>query len=274
LLSLLIECGADVNARDTDPAGKTALYIAAHQWNEEALRTLIDVGADVFSKHADSHHQTPFHAAVAEGPIGPASILLDHGVDILAEHDLCCPERSRRSRISPGTPTTWPVVGTGRHASEPGWTHQRAVLARKFVAECILNHSHCSYQVGQLPTRVIRDGSANKEPHLHISGGEYDKYVTLSDCWGGVNPFTTTIRTLRQRMQNIRSSELPKTFQDAVIITRSLGVAYLWIDSLCILQDDTEDWSKEAARMKDVYTNCYAMISADNSSTRTAVASP
>jgi hypothetical protein len=66
-------------------------------------------------------------------------------------------------------------------------------------------------------------------------------------------------------MWMIGFDELPRTFQDAVTITRSLGVAYLWIDSLCILQDDAEDWRKEAAKTKDVYANCYDMISADDS---------
>lgn len=58
---------------------------------------------------------------------------------------------------------------------------------------------------------------------------------------------------------------MPKTFQDAVAITRSLGVQYLWIDSLCILQDSREDWETEAANMKRVYAGCYAMISANAS---------
>jgi hypothetical protein len=58
---------------------------------------------------------------------------------------------------------------------------------------------------------------------------------------------------------------MPKTFQDAVIITRSLGVKYLWIDSLCIIQDNMDNWNIEAARMKSVYAGCYTMIAADNS---------
>ncbi|KAL2150969.1 hypothetical protein VTH82DRAFT_6067 [Thermothelomyces myriococcoides] len=89
--------------------------------------------------------------------------------------------------------------------------------------------------------------------------------MTLSHCWGGINPLTTTNATLLQRRREIPFKSLPKTFQDAVTITRSLGVKYLWIDSLCIIQDDRDDWVREAARMKDIYANCYAMISADGS---------
>jgi hypothetical protein len=46
---------------------------------------------------------------------------------------------------------------------------------------------------------------------------------------------------------------LPSTFHDAVIITRKLGIGHLWIDSLCIIQDSTDDWKHEAARMGDIY---------------------
>src|SRR5438034_1924444 len=51
---------------------------------------------------------------------------------------------------------------------------------------------------------------------------------------------------------------LPKTFQDAVLLTRALGVRYLWIDSLCIIQDDEKDWKRENPKMGEVYQ--YATI--------------
>lgn len=76
-------------------------------------------------------------------------------------------------------------------------------------------------------------------------------------------PMTTTIATFEQRQENIPFADLPKTFQDAIIITRRLGIQYLWIDSLCIIQDSEEDWTKEAARMGSVYRNCLVCIAAD-----------
>ncbi|KAF1968012.1 HET-domain-containing protein, partial [Bimuria novae-zelandiae CBS 107.79] len=119
--------------------------------------------------------------------------------------------------------------------------------------------------MGRLPTRVIRVGSAREEPRLYVSNNECANYVTLSHCWGGVKPLITTTDTLEARTTCIPYDTLPKTFQDAVMITRSLGVEYLWIDSLCIIQDSVDDWAKEAASMKDVYADCYVMISADDS---------
>lgn len=59
-------------------------------------------------------------------------------------------------------------------------------------------------------------------------------------------------------------SELPKTFQDAVKVTRELGVLYLWIDSLCIIQygDGGEDWKRESGRMENVFSYAYCTIAA------------
>jgi hypothetical protein len=54
-------------------------------------------------------------------------------------------------------------------------------------------------------------------------------------------------------MKKIEETNLPKTFRDAITITRKLGLSHLWIDSLCICQDDLEDWKAESKKMADVY---------------------
>jgi len=56
---------------------------------------------------------------------------------------------------------------------------------------------------------------------------------------------------------------LPKTFQDAVNIVRDFGIRYLWIDCLCIIQDDKDDWAAESANMSLIYEQCLFMIAAD-----------
>lgn len=66
-------------------------------------------------------------------------------------------------------------------------------------------------------------------------------------------PIKTTVATLEQRKQSIPLASLPKTFRDAVIITRRFGIQYIWIDSLCILQDSAADWERESAVMGDIY---------------------
>jgi hypothetical protein len=64
-------------------------------------------------------------------------------------------------------------------------------------------------------------------------------------------------------MDSIPVATLPKTFADAVLLTRKLGIKYIWIDSLCIIQGDPEDWVRESARMAEVYQNAVLTISAD-----------
>jgi hypothetical protein len=63
----------------------------------------------------------------------------------------------------------------------------------------------------------------------------------------------------------ITAESLPKTFQEAIIVTRALGVEYIWIDSLCIIQDDIQDWRYESSQMCDVYNNSYCNIAATHS---------
>jgi hypothetical protein len=65
-----------------------------------------------------------------------------------------------------------------------------------------------------------------------------------------------------QHLSNIPWSSLSKTFQDAIEVSHGLGINYLWIDSLCIVQDNEDDWAKESAVMKDVYGFSYVTIAA------------
>ncbi|KAH7635705.1 HET domain protein pin-c2 [Sordaria sp. MPI-SDFR-AT-0083] len=91
-------------------------------------------------------------------------------------------------------------------------------------------------------------------------------YLTLSHCWGPPEkrPTMTTKKTLAQRMERIPFSDLPPTFQEAVDVTRQLGQRYLWIDSLCIVQDDKDDWGREAGLMSKVYSQAYCTLAALN----------
>jgi hypothetical protein len=118
--------------------------------------------------------------------------------------------------------------------------------------------------VACLPTRVIYVGQDNLNIRLHISeSGQKDRYAALSHCWGGSNPLITTTDNVVSHVENLPYESLPHTFRDAILVARALGLEYLWIDSLCILQNSVEDWTNEAARMANVYQNAYVTISAD-----------
>lgn len=77
--------------------------------------------------------------------------------------------------------------------------------------------------------------------HLYETNEETEQYIYLSHCWGGHQPLKTDVSTIEARKKGINWDELPRTFQDAVVMTRALGIRYLWIDSLCTVQDDEED---------------------------------
>ena len=75
----------------------------------------------------------------------------------------------------------------------------------------------------------------------------------------------TTSENYQLNRKGVSLASLPKSFRDAVDFTRKLEIRYLWIDSLCIVQDDDEDWRRESANMDEIYQNAFLTISALNS---------
>lgn len=122
-----------------------------------------------------------------------------------------------------------------------------------------------------MPTRLIDVGTTDA-PSLHLveraDGNITANYIALSHCWGRPTRkkrFCTYTDNIQDLKQHIPFDELPLTFQHAVTATRALRVRYLWIDSLCIIQEDPEDWKVEAAKMEDVFTSAYCTIAASSS---------
>ncbi|KAL6864463.1 HET domain-containing protein [Trichoderma novae-zelandiae] len=147
-------------------------------------------------------------------------------------------------------------------------------LLRRWVDACRRHHSSCwetlsgsvidESQLPELPSRVIHV-SGNKV-RLLPSGGRRGRYATLSHCWGspGRQPLKTTQANLQSHLQDIPWTLIPKTFRDAITVTRNIGLAYVWIDSLCIVQDDHEDWLKESKRMGSIYEQAEITIAASH----------
>ncbi|KAB5566349.1 heterokaryon incompatibility protein-domain-containing protein [Coniochaeta sp. 2T2.1] len=143
-----------------------------------------------------------------------------------------------------------------------------SALARSWTNECISNHPACSQgsSAATLPTRVIEvlppSGTDMVRLHL-ITGRETDaRYAALSYCWGKAQTCLTTSTTLPSHIAGIPLASLHKTIRDAVLTTRELGIPYLWVDALCIIQDSDSDKSVEIAKMGDIYTNATVTISA------------
>jgi hypothetical protein len=88
------------------------------------------------------------------------------------------------------------------------------------------------------------------------------QYATLSHCWGGIDFLKLTTTTLELFKKSIPLEQLTKTFRDTIAVVRKLGIPYLWIDSLCIIQDSSEDWETEATLMSSVYGSSTITIAA------------
>jgi len=120
-----------------------------------------------------------------------------------------------------------------------------------------------------MPTRLLYVGDLILDSlRLHCpKKNDRIRYIALSHCWGELSDdhkrqFCTTDDNINARLKEFSFSKLPKTFQDAVQVTRQLGIEYLWIDSLCILQWNEEDWQRESGRMEDVFASAYCTIAA------------
>ncbi|KAH6706391.1 heterokaryon incompatibility protein-domain-containing protein [Leptodontidium sp. MPI-SDFR-AT-0119] len=164
----------------------------------------------------------------------------------------------------PNQPSPWPVFGARPEISIDSESENCFQRIEDWIRNCMKGHADChqpSYTA--LPSRLVDVGSADSQKlKLVETRGIEGTYFTLSHCWGGNQPLKTTKATLRERMGGIKWESLPKTFQDAVTITRKLRMQYIWIDSLCIVQDDADDWETEAANMGAIYEASLLTISA------------
>ncbi|SPQ24876.1 77a0289c-5977-4b4b-aa69-7e20f3972421 [Thermothielavioides terrestris] len=137
-------------------------------------------------------------------------------------------------------------------------------LARDWLAECSQKHSRCGpVPEAPLPTPVLDLGLGSSDAvRLRELKGHIGRYLCLSYCWGRLEFLKTTRDNFERHKQGINPEELPRTFRDAIMIARALGVRYLWIDALCIIQDDVDDadWKRESATMADIYRRSYLTL--------------
>ncbi|KAI1080326.1 HET-domain-containing protein [Whalleya microplaca] len=142
-----------------------------------------------------------------------------------------------------------------------------AILIRPWIENCETDHLKCKAPLSNLPTRVVDVGAEGEEPRLVVTAGEIGRYLALSHCWRP-NPdgvIRTKTATIEEHQRCIPMARLSNTFRSAVEITRSLGIQYLWIDSLCIIQDDVDDWERESVKMGSIYSSAFAKIAASAS---------
>jgi hypothetical protein len=149
--------------------------------------------------------------------------------------------------------------------SERSWTQ---IL--EWVNECTARHTVCQNRSPvtrqQWPTRLIAVGDSNSTNIRLCDTSALNcsalVYITLSHCWGQLVPKQLLTENYSTYLEAIDLNDLPKTFRDAVEVARKLEVPYLWIESLCIVQNSAIDWASESSKMNDVYNNSYLNLAA------------
>ncbi|KAF2665591.1 HET-domain-containing protein [Microthyrium microscopicum] len=178
--------------------------------------------------------------------------------------------------VSEGESSPWEGITSRPILNErPCFAADIAFLKNKLKI-CLSEHEKCRGRATDLPTyvpsRLIQISHGLKGLLVNLvepKAGWFTRcipYVALSHCWGHVLTLKTTTLNIGQHKRRIPWNELGKTFQDAVGVTEKLGLRHIWIDSLCILQDDIDDWAQESAAMGRLFESAYLTIAASGAS--------
>jgi hypothetical protein len=138
-------------------------------------------------------------------------------------------------------------------------------VASNWLSTCSESHEACnSRNDATPPTRLV--SIVGDSPRLILTSDCHDtpRYATLSHSWGNHEITKLTSDAVNSFMEVIPLENLPPTFKDAIRIARKLSLEYLWIDSLCIIQDSEEDWQIESSLMNSVYGGSTITIAASS----------
>lgn len=129
-------------------------------------------------------------------------------------------------------------------------------VASRWLKNCVESHSSCRppTELQKPPRRLIHVGNETQNPFLveTFPDLQHVEWLSLSYCWGGEPSMKLTNETMNGLKNGIPLNGFDATIQDAVLVTRALGISYIWIDALCIIQNGSE-WSEEASKMNEIY---------------------
>lgn len=170
-------------------------------------------------------------------------------------------------RGRPGYSQRWPTLKLADAISHSLGSDICFAKIRSWISLCEQEHEHsdCLKPArSRLPDRVIALDTTFGMISLRllITKGEPDRYIALSHRWGSSPCITTTSENLATMCENIDYTNLPQTFADAVVCAKNLGIKYLWIDSICVVQDDILDWQRQSAKMESYYSGAFVVIAA------------
>ncbi|KAH6637396.1 heterokaryon incompatibility protein-domain-containing protein [Boeremia exigua] len=173
----------------------------------------------------------------------------------------------------------WPLFAKARTVPSNATDPQSIAYIREQISNCDLHHGDCreseTLEKPLLkPKRLLKIVDGEKEDVrllLQDTLMDSERYIALSHCWGtptagqhraGEVPQTKQADVPLYMSAGIPVVKLTKTFCDAVHLSRTLGVRYLWIDSFCIIQDDDDEKRLELPKMGDIYGGAYLVVAA------------
>lgn len=144
---------------------------------------------------------------------------------------------------------------------------QAIAQIRRWLQYCCTHHEICEAETSDIrPTRFISVGESSAEvkvvPSSKFEDGDTEPYAALSYCWGQDQSFKSTMANKDEMENSVPVRLLPQTIQDAIQLTRELHIKLLWVDSLCLVQDDEAELAREVAKMQHYYGNSCITISA------------
>ncbi|KZM19431.1 hypothetical protein ST47_g9417 [Ascochyta rabiei] len=156
------------------------------------------------------------------------------------------------------------------------WSPRIIERAKLWLLDCISNHERCTSSLQDkiyLPTRLVRIAQEARKLKLSLyqTGANTEKirYATLSHCWGNIKGGQLIAENYDDYVSDIPTQSLPLNFRHAVRIAADLGLEFIWIDSLCIVQGSKKDWDHEAPTMRSIYANSVCNIAATDASDST-----
>ncbi|KAI1088866.1 heterokaryon incompatibility protein-domain-containing protein [Rostrohypoxylon terebratum] len=192
----------------------------------------------------------------------------------LVNYGMCCFRQSYDYSCAPTIAYVSPASKAAKLPSEWGIDGRLILpqpdfeLAKGWLDDCDARHRECqSYQQSDQPKIDFRvlDLGPSRDANIRLTTFDgRSRYATLSHCWGTSQPTMLKKQNVDEFEKRIAFKDLPKTFQDAIEATRCLGLRYLWIDSLCIIQDSGNDWRHQCAIMCDIYSNSYVTLAGPN----------
>ncbi|KAI1293273.1 hypothetical protein F5Y03DRAFT_387991 [Xylaria venustula] len=237
-VALLLSRGADMNI--CNARGQTILYRAvcsrSTQWVELLLQHCMNPDIPTVASSVSCWFAyEPFLKQPESG-----GILLSNGAEF----------STWESRIV----DSGPYPNTSNKQDEIDGLQEAVEIAKRLVAK-----------TPRLPTRVIYVGKEGGITHLLEANGLRAPYRALAYCWGTKKSLVSTRASISSHLERIPVEALPKTPREAIFAARQLGFQYIWIDALCIIQDDEADWAREAATMQEVYYNARLVLCASDS---------